>query len=56
MYLLKLQMHKHENSIYFTRDNMVCFPKSSHKYIALKTCSKQLKYSGVTNDAALPFP
>ena len=23
-------MHKHGNSIYFTRDNMVCFPKSGH--------------------------
>ena len=33
MYLLKLQMHKHGNSIYFTRDNMVCFPKSGHIYI-----------------------
>ena len=26
-------MHKHGNSIYFTRDNMVCFPKSGHIYI-----------------------
>ena len=25
MYLLKLQMHKHGNSIYFMHDNMVCF-------------------------------
>ena len=32
MYLLKLQMHKHGNSIYFMRDNMVCFPKFDHKY------------------------
>ena len=32
MYLLKLQMHKHGNSIYFTHDNMVCFPKSGHIY------------------------
>ena len=35
MYLLKLQMHKHGNSIYFMHDNMVCFPKSSH------TCENQ---------------
>ena len=28
MYLLKLQMDEHGNSIYFMRDNMVCFPKS----------------------------
>ena len=27
MYLLKLQIHKHGNSIYFMRDIMVCFPK-----------------------------
>ena len=32
MYLLKLQMHKYGNSIYFTCDNMVCFPKSGHIY------------------------
>ena len=30
MYLLKLHKHKHGSSIYFTRDNMVCFPKSGH--------------------------
>ena len=34
MYLLKLQTHKHGNSIYFTRDNMVCFPKSGHIYVS----------------------
>ena len=32
MCLLKLQMHKHGNSIYFTHDNMVCFPKFGHIY------------------------
>ena len=25
-------MHEHGNSIYFIRDNMVCFPKSGHIY------------------------
>ena len=29
-YLLKLPTRKHGNSIYFTCDNMVCFPKFGH--------------------------
>ena len=31
MHLLKLDKHKNVNSIYFMRDNMVCFLKSIHK-------------------------
>ena len=36
MCLLKLHKHGHGNgnSIYFTRDNMVCFPKSSHNLVS----------------------
>ena len=30
--LVEIHKHRHENSIYFTRDNMICFPKSGHKY------------------------
>ena len=30
MHLLKVDKHEHGNSIYFTRDNMVCFLKSGH--------------------------
>ena len=30
VYLLKLRKHKHGDSIYFMRDNMVCFPKFGH--------------------------
>ena len=37
MYLLKLHKHRHGNSIYFTRDNMVCFPKSGHISNPLKS-------------------
>ena len=33
MHLLKLDKHEHENSIYFTCDNIVCFLKSGHNYI-----------------------
>ena len=36
MYLLKLHKHRHGNSIYFTRDNMVCFPKSGHIYACMR--------------------
>ena len=39
MYLLKLQTRKHGNSIYFMRDNMVCFPKSGHNYILANNCN-----------------
>ena len=42
MCLLKLHKHRHENSIYFTRDNMVCFPKSGHNYIRVCDESKCL--------------
>ena len=44
MCLLKLHKHRHGNSIYFMCDNMVCFPKSSHKLcITFKeTISRQL--------------
>ena len=30
MHLLKLDKHEHGNSIYFMRDNMVCFLKFGH--------------------------
>ena len=44
MYSLKLQMHKHGNSIYFMRDNMVCFPKSGHKCVFCKSCKHDYSY------------
>ena len=39
MHLLKLDKHKYGNSIYFTRDNMVCFLKSSHILLGMQYIS-----------------
>ena len=40
MCLLKLHKRRHENSIYFTRENMVCFPKPGHKCVLfIQNCS-----------------
>ena len=47
VYLLKLH---NGNSIYFMRDNMVCFPKSGHIYklVAKELCAMESKIQGTS--------